>query len=212
MFRKAGVTREEGLKRLKECGLGSMPGGGAEIFDDEIRTALCPEKGPAELWLDMHEAAHKAGIPTNATILYGHIENESHRLSHLELLRNLQDRTGGFQAFIPLKFRKANNFLSELKELTRVEDMKTFAISRIFLDNIKNLKVYWPMIGREASRILLQCGANDIDGTIANSTKIYSMAGAEEQAPSMTVSELHEIIRGIGRLPVERDSLYNSLD
>lgn len=209
MIRKAGMTLEEGLKALREYGLGSIPGGGAEIFDEEIRKQICDDKSTSSLWLEIHETAHRTGIPSNATILYGHIENYGHRIDHLDRLRKLQDRTGGFNAFIPLKFRNANNKMEYLGEVSLVEDMKNFAVSRIFLDNIPHIKAYWPALGRESTQLALAFGVDDVDGTIDDTTRIYSMAGAEEQQPSMDTTAICDLISGAGYKPVERDTLYN---
>lgn len=210
MIEKAGLQTEEGLKYLKYCGLDSIPGGGAEIFDEDLRKMICPEKATSARWLEIHETAHKAGIPSNATMLYGHAENYSHRIDHLERLRHVQDRTGGFNAFIPLKYRKANNSMSHLGEVSLIEDLKNYAVSRIFLDNFQHIKAYWPMIGREGAQVSLSFGADDMDGTIDDTTRIYSMAGSEEK-PSMTTTELCNLIRKAGFVPVERDSLYTAL-
>jgi aminodeoxyfutalosine synthase len=149
------------------------------------------------------------GISSNATILYGHIEQYEHRIRHLLLLRNLQDRTGGFNAFIPLKFKNRNNELSYINESTVLDDMRNYAISRIFLDNFPHIKGYWPMIGKPMAQLSLSFGVDDLDGTIQDSTRIYSLAGSEEQSPSITVSEMKRIITQAGRDPVERDSLYH---
>jgi aminodeoxyfutalosine synthase len=158
--------------------------------------------------LRIHGIAHSLGIPTNATMLYGLKESYEHRIDHLNRLRDLQDRTGGFNAFIPLKFRKANNLYSSGKETTVVEDLKNFAISRIFLDNILHIKAYWPMIGKQIAQLSLHFGVDDLDGTIDDSTRIYSMAGAEEQNPAATMEELSEMIRSSGFIPAERNTLY----
>jgi len=165
MIRKSGLTLEQGLKTLKDYGLGSIPGGGAEIFDEEIRKHICDDKSTSSLWLEIHETAHMVGIPSNATILYGHIENYSHRIDHLDRLRNLQDKTGGFNAFIPLKFRKANNKMEYIGEVNLLEDMKNFAVSRIFLDNFPHIKAYWPALGKESTQLALAFGVDDVDGT-----------------------------------------------
>ncbi len=211
MIRKAGVSIDEGLRLLKEYGLDSIPGGGAEIFDEELRKQICDEKSSSGLWLDIHEAAHHAGIPTNATILYGHIETYAHRADHLNRLRELQDRTSGFNAFIPLKFRKENNKMAHIGEVSVIEDMKNFAVSRIFLDNIPHLKAYWPALGKETTQLSLAFGVDDVDGTIDDTTKIYSMAGVEEQKPVMGTEEICTLIKGAGFRPVERDTLYNTI-
>jgi aminodeoxyfutalosine synthase len=208
MCRMAGIGLEEGLQRLKDAGLQSMPGGGAEIFDEKIRAEICPDKATATEWLNIHRIAHTLGIPTNATMLYGLLENYSHRVDHLNRLRELQDKTHGFNAFIPLKFRNENNQYSKIKETTLVEDLKNYAVSRIFLDNIPHLKAYWPMIGKQAAQFALSFGVDDLDGTIDDSTKIYSMAGGEEN-PSATSSELVEMIHEAGMVAAERDTLYN---
>jgi aminodeoxyfutalosine synthase len=212
MIAKSGITIHEGLEQLKKYGLDSIPGGGAEIFDDEIRRRTCPEKTSAEKWLKIHETAHNLGIRSNATMLYGHIENFSHRIDHMARLRELQDRTGGFNAFIPLKYKKANNSMSYLGEVSMTEDLKNYAVSRIFLDNIPHIKAYWPMIGKEIAQISLLFGADDLDGTIDDTTRIYSMAGAEEKNPEMTTDEICTLIRDTGFVPVERDSLYNFIN
>ncbi|HNW73516.1 MAG TPA: CofH family radical SAM protein [Bacteroidales bacterium] len=209
MIRKSGMSIREGLQYLKACGLESIPGGGAEIFDETIRQQICSMKIPAHAWLEIHETAHLLGIPSNATILYGHIENYRQRIEHLAELRAVQDRTGGFNAFIPLKFRNGNNLMDAVQEVSVTEDMKMYAVSRIFLDNFRHLKAYWPAVGRQLARISLSFGVDDLDGTINDSTRIYSLAGAEDQNPVMTVSEMIELIREAGRLPVERDSFYN---
>lgn len=212
MSKKARMTNEEGLKRLKECGLDSLPGGGAEIFDPEIRQKVCNEKSSGRLWLDIHRTAHKLGLPSNATILYGHIETYKHRINHLEKIRELQDETDGFNAFIPLKFRNIGNKLSHIPEVSVVEDMRNFAVTRIFLDNIPHLKAYWVMLGKKYAQMSLAYGVDDLDGTIDDSTKIYSMAGVEETSPRMTVSEMIKIIENANLIPVERDSVYNELN
>src|SRR5258705_9524537 len=209
MFRKAKMTNEEGLTYLKNAGLDSLPGGGAEIFDAEIREKICADKVNTEGWLNIHEAAHKLGMHSNATMLYGHIENYSHRIDHMSRLRDLQDKTGGFNTFIPLKFRNKDNDMSNVNESSIVEDMKMYAVARIYLDNFSHLKAYWPMLGRQNAQLSLSFGVNDIDGTIDDSTKIYSMAGSEEQTPSMSTQELVTLIKQSKRVPVERDTLYN---
>jgi aminodeoxyfutalosine synthase len=209
MFRKAKMTNEEGLAYLKNAGLDSLPGGGAEIFDEQIREKICADKVNSEGWLKIHEAAHKLGMHTNATMLYGHIENYSHRIDHMRRLRSLQDKTGGFNTFIPLKFRNKDNDMSNVNESSIVEDMKMYAVARIYMDNFPHLKAYWPMLGRQNAQLSLSFGVNDIDGTIDDTTKIYSMAGAEEQNPSMTTEELVALIKQVKRRPVERGTLYN---
>jgi aminodeoxyfutalosine synthase len=209
MIAKTGITIREGLELLKDYGLDSIPGGGAEIFDKEIRNKICPEKTSSERWLEIHETAHKLGIRSNATMLYGHIENYVNRISHMERLRELQDKTGGFNAFIPLKFKKANNAMSYLGEVSIIEDLKNYAVARIFLDNIKHIKAYWPMTGKEIAQMSLLFGTDDLDGTVEGTTRIYSMAGAEEKNPEMTTDQICKLISDAGFVPVERDSLYN---
>lgn len=209
MIRKAGLTIEEGLKKLKAAGLDSIPGGGAEIFDKEIRDKICADKVDADGWLNIHRQVHLLGMHSNATMLYGHIENYAHRIDHMERLRQLQDETGGFNTFIPLKFRNGDNDMSHIAETGIQEDMKMYAMARIYLDNFPHLKAYWPMLGRENARLTLSFGVDDIDGTIDDSTKIYSMAGSEEQNPAMTSAELIALIQQAKREPVERDTLYN---
>lgn len=211
MFRKAKLTVEEGLQRMKDAGLQSLPGGGAEIFASEIREQICADKVDADGWLKIHETAHNLGMHTNATMLYGHIESYYHRVDHMSRLRALQDKTGGFNCFIPLKFRNKDNDMSAVPEVSTIEDMRLYAISRIFMDNIRNLKAYWPMLGRQSAQLTLSFGVNDLDGTIDDTTKIYSMAGSEEQTPSMSTEQLCDLITAVGRIPVERDTLYNEL-
>jgi len=209
MFRKAKLSVYEGMKKMHDAGLDSLPGGGAEIFHPDIRKEICDDKVDAEGWLKIHQAAHELGMHTNATMLYGHIEKYYHRVDHMRRLRDLQDKTNGFNTFIPLKFRNKNNDMSNVAESSIVEDMKMYAVARIYLDNFPHLKSYWPMLGRQSAQLSLSFGVNDIDGTIDDSTKIYSMAGSEEQNPSMTTEEIVTLIRQVKRVPVERDTLYN---
>lgn len=209
MFRKAKMSREEGLRLLKEAGLDSLPGGGAEIFDPTVREQICADKVDADGWLDIHATAHRLGMHSNATLLYGHVENYGHRIDHMERLRKQQDETGGFNTFIPLKFRNRDNEMSHIPEVSLIEDLKMYAVSRVYMDNFPHLKAYWPMLGRQQAQLTLSFGVNDIDGTIDDSTRIYSMAGSEEQSPTMSTDELVHLIRQAGRLPVERDTLYN---
>ena len=209
MFRKAKLSIEEGMKKIHQAGLDSLPGGGAEIFHPEIREQICDDKVDTNGWLHIHEAAHNLGMHTNATMLYGHIEKYRHRIDHMRRLRELQDRTNGFNTFIPLKFRNKDNDMSDVTESSIVEDMKMYAVARIYLDNFPHLKAYWPMLGRQNAQLSLSFGVNDIDGTIDDSTKIYSMAGSEEQNPAMTTEELVTLIKQVKRTPVERDTLYN---
>jgi len=209
MFRKAKLTNEEGVKVLKEAGLDSIPGGGAEIFDEEIREKICADKVDANGWLAIHEAIHNAGMHSNATMLYGHIENYEHRIDHMDRLRQLQDKTGGFNTFIPLKFRNKDNDMSHIPEVSLVEDLKMYSVARLYLDNFPHLKAYWPMLGRKNAQLTLSFGVDDIDGTIDDTTKIYSMAGAEEQKPEMSTEEIVTLIKQVKRRAVERDTLYN---
>ncbi len=209
MFRKAKLSRLDGMKLLHEAGLDSLPGGGAEIFNQEVREQICADKVDAAGWLDIHATAHQLGMHSNATMLYGHLEKYEHRIDHMEQLRSMQDKTKGFNTFIPLKFRNHDNEMSHIPEVSSIEDMKVYAISRIYLDNFNHIKAYWPMLGREQAQLTLSFGVNDIDGTIDDSTKIYSMAGSEEQTPSMTTEELVALIKQVGREAVERDTLYN---
>ena len=211
MIRKAGLTIEQGLQLLKEAGMESIPGGGAEIFAPEIRTQICPQKGSAEEWLELHRAAHKMGIDSNATMLYGHIESIEHRIDHLMRLRELQDSTGGINAFIPLKFRSANNAMSSVGETSVIDDLRTLAMSRLILDNVPHIKAYWVMYGKTTAELALAFGADDIDGTIEDSTKIYSMAGAADTRPTMTIEEIERMCATAGFRAVERDTHYNEI-
>lgn len=211
MFRKAKVSVEEGMRMAHEAGLDSLPGGGAEIFHPDIRTKICADKVDADGWLAIHKAAHQLGMHSNATLLYGHIESYWHRIDHMDRLRSLQDETGGFNTFIPLKFRNKDNDMQHVSESTIVEDMKMYAVSRLYLDNFPHLKAYWPMLGRKNAQLTLSFGVNDIDGTIDDTTKIYAMAGSEEQTPTMSTSDLVTLIKQVKRQPVERGTLYNEI-
>src|SRR5690554_750452 len=210
-IRKAKLSYKEGLQKMKDAGLQSLPGGGAEIFDTDVRAQICPDKVSGEGWLEIHQTAHELDMHTNATMLYGHVETYEHRIDHMERLRALQDQTKGFNCFIPLKFRNDNNDMSHINEVSIIEDLKTYAISRIYLDNIPHLKAYWPMLGRETAQMTLDYGVNDLDGTIDDTTKIYSMAGSEEQNPAMSSSEIEALIKEVRRTPIERDSVYNKI-
>ena len=209
MFRKANLSTEEGMKRAHEAGLDSLPGGGAEIFHPDIRNIICADKATGDQWLHIHRTAHHLGMHSNATLLYGHIEKAEHRIDHMERLRQLQDETKGFNTFIPLKFRNKDNDMHDVPESTMANDLKMYAISRLYLDNFPHVKAYWPMLGREIAQLTLSYGVNDIDGTIDDTTKIYSMAGSEEQTPVMTTEELVRLIKQAHRKPVERGTLYN---
>lgn len=211
IFKKEKISYEEGMALMLEAGLDSMPGGGAEIFHPEIRDQIAGGKCSGEEWLRIHEIWHDLGKKSNATMLYGHIESYFHRIDHLEKLRNLQDKTGGFQTFIPLKFRNKDNQLSHLKEVSALDDLRNYAVSRIYLDNFDHIKAYWPMIGRNMAQLSLSFGVDDIDGTIDDTTKIYSMAGSEEQTPSLSTRDLVNLIKAVGKNPLERDTLYNVL-
>lgn len=211
MIRKAGIPTEEGLAILKAAGMESIPGGGAEIFHEDVRREICPQKGSAEEWLALHAAAHRMGIHSNATMLYGHIENIAHRILHLLRLREQQDATGGFDAFIPLKFRAAHNSLSWAGETSVTDDMRTLAMSRLILDNVPHIKAYWVMYGKQNAELALSFGADDIDGTIEDSTKIYSMAGADDKRPRLTIEEIWKMCSAAGMRAVERDTHYNEI-
>ena len=209
MFRKAKVSIQEGMRLAHEAGLDSLPGGGAEIFHPDVRTIICDDKVDANGWLEIHQTAHELGMHSNATLLYGHIEKYEHRVDHMERLRQLQDKTKGFNTFIPLKFRNKDNEMHDVPESTMLEDLKMYAISRLYLDNFPHVKAYWPMLGRQVAQLTLSYGVNDIDGTIDDTTKIYSMAGSEEQNPAMTTLELVRLIKQAKRTPIERGTLYN---
>jgi aminodeoxyfutalosine synthase len=211
MFRKAKVSTEEGMRLAHEAGLDSLPGGGAEIFHPEIRTQICEDKVDADGWLHIHKTAHLLGMHSNATLLYGHIEKFWHRIDHMDRLRTLQDETGGFNTFIPLKFRNKDNDMSHVPESSIIEDMRMYAVSRLYMDNFPHIKAYWPMLGRQNAQLSLSFGVNDIDGTIDDSTKIYAMAGSEEQTPTMSTADLVTLIKQVKRQPVERGTLYNEI-
>lgn len=209
--KKSGLSLEAALRRLQEAGLGSLPGGGAEIFDPEVRRKIAGGKAPAPVWLEVHETAHGLGLFSNATMLYGHVERYRHRVDHMARLRDLQDRTGGFKAFIPLRYRNEANALSHLPEIPPEEDLRNYAVARLFLDNIPHLKAYWVMLGVELAVTSLDYGVDDLDGTVDDSTRIYSMAGGIRN-PALAGERLRELIRGKGREPVERNSAYESLE
>lgn len=211
IFNKSGITWREGISRLQAAGLGSIPGGGAEIFDKDIRRRICPEKCTGEEWLALHREAHHLGLTSNATMLFGHIESYAHRVAHILALRELQDETGGFNCFIPLKFRAAHNALGVHGEVSLLEVLRNYAVSRLLLDNIVHLKCYWPMLGKKNLPLALLYGVDDLDGTIGNSTQIYSMAGAQDNRPTATVEELEQMVRAEGFVPFERNSLYEKV-
>ena len=210
--KKAKIDYATGMKLMFDAGLGSIPGGGAEIFHPEVRREICDDKVDAEGWLHIHKVAHNLGMHSNATMLYGHIESFAHRIDHMDRLRKLQDETGGFNTFIPLKFRNKDNDMSHIPESTTIEDMKVYAVARLYLDNFPHIKAYWPMLGRKNAQLTLSFGVNDIDGTIDDTTKIYSMAGSEEQSPTMNTEQLVSLIKQVKRQPVERDTLYNEIN
>jgi aminodeoxyfutalosine synthase len=209
IFKKAKIDYATGMRLMKEAGLESIPGGGAEIFHPEVREVIAKDKCTGEQWLQIHKEWHKLGMRSNATMLYGHIERFEHRVDHMERLRQLQDKTGGFQTFIPLKFRNQHNQMENVPEVSVIEDLRNYAISRIYLDNFDHIKAYWAMISRQTAQLSLNFGVDDIDGTLDDTTKIYSMAGAEEQNPAMSTKELVNLIKQVRRKPIERDTLYN---
>ena len=212
MIDRSGLSIRDGLQVLIDAGMDAIPGGGAEIFDERIREQICPDKGSTAQWLAIHREAHLLGLKTNATMLYGHIESLEHRVDHLLRLRALQDETQGFNAFIPLKYRNYGNSLSAIGEVSVVEDLRTLAMSRLILDNVPHIKAYWVMYGKQTTELALSFGADDVDGTIDDTTKIYSMAGAEEQRPRMSVAEMRAMVERVGLRAVERDTLYNEID
>lgn len=197
------------LVQLKEAGLGSMPGGGAEIFHPEVRDKICEHKADANHWLDIHRTAHQLGIPTNCTMLYGHIEEPFHRIDHLVRLRELQDETGGFQTFIPLAFHPENTGLSHIKKPSSLMDLRTIAISRLMLDNVPHIKAYWIMLGIGTAQTALAYGADDLDGTVRHEL-IYHDAGATTPE-FLSVDRLTQLIREAGREPIERDTVYRQV-
>ena len=195
---------------LIDAGLGSMPGGGAEIFHPEVRDQLCEHKADAGNWLEIHRTAHRLGLRTNCTMLYGHVEKDYHRIDHLVRLRELQDETGGFQTFIPLAFHPENTGLSDIRKPSAAMDLRTMAISRLMLDNIDHMKAYWIMLGIETAQAALHYGADDLDGTVRHEL-IYHDAGAETPEV-LSVEALRQLIEEAGRDPVERDTLYHRID
>jgi aminodeoxyfutalosine synthase len=200
------------LAEFKDAGLGSLPGGGAEIFDAEIRDRICEHKADADAWIRIHREAHELGLRSNATMLYGHIEESRHRIDHLIRLRELQDETGGFQTLIPLAFHPDNTKLGEdhkIQKASGVMDLRTMAVSRLMLDNFPHIKAYWVMLGMKIAQIALSYGADDIDGTVVHE-KIYHDAGSDSPQ-EVTVAELRRLIEEAGRVPVERDTLYHEV-
>lgn len=205
----SGLSAKEVLLALKKSGLEMMPGGGAEIFAPEVRNVICPEKIPAERWLEIHELAHLNGVKTNATMLYGHIEKNEHKIAHLEAIRDLQEKTGGFLAFIPLSFHPENTFLNDLYPATGVDDLKTIAVSRIVLENVPHIKAYWVMLGEKTAQTALRFGADDLDGTIIKEN-ITHAAGATS-SEGLTVDTLVDFCKSAGLQAVERDAFYNEI-
>ncbi len=208
--RIASLSIEQVLERLKSAGLGSMPGGGAEILVEEVRQQICPEKISGARWLEIIRLAHLAGLKTNATMLYGHVEAPADRVAHMEMLRSLQDETGGFQAFIPLAFQPENSDLKlDIKGTSGLDDLKTLAIARIFLDNFDHIKAYWVMLGEKIAQVSLAFGVNDLDGTVVEE-KIGHDAGAKSPQ-ALTRDDIIRLIKKADRIPVERDTLYNRI-
>src|SRR3954453_6181461 len=205
----ARLSIEDVLRKLVDAGLGSLPGGGAEIFHPEVREEICGAKASTESWLEVHRTAHRLGLHSNATMLYGHIDKPKHRIDHMIRLRELQDETGGFQTFIPLAFHPDNSRMDEIPKPSGVMDLKTMAISRLMLDNFPHIKAYWVMLGIKTAQVALAFGADDIDGTVVHE-KIYHEAGAETPQ-ELTVAELRRFLEEAGRVPVERDTLYHEI-
>jgi aminodeoxyfutalosine synthase len=198
------------LKELIDAGLGSLPGGGAEIFHTEVREQICGAKASTESWLNVHRTAHRLGLHSNATMLYGHIDKPHHRIDHLVRLRELQDETGGFQTFIPLAFHPDNSQMASIPKPSGLMDLKVMAISRLMLDNFPHIKAYWVMLGLKTAQIALSFGADDLDGTVVHE-KIYHEAGAQTPQEA-TVAEIRRLIAEAGRVPVERDTLYHRVE
>ena len=203
------LSIQEVLIALREAGLDSLPGGGAEIFAEETRNKVCPGKLSAEGWLNVHQQAHELGIPTNATMLYGHLETVADRVDHLIRLREQQDKSGGFATFIPLAFHPANTRMAYLPSTSGLTDLRNIAASRLMLDNFPHIKAYWIMIGMKTAQVALSFGADDIDGTVTEE-KITHMAGASTPE-AVTVEEITRLIEEAGRIPIERDTLYNEV-
>ena len=203
---KYGMTYEEVLKHLMEAGLGSLPGGGAEIFADRVRKKICRDKASADEWLDVHRVAHKLGLKSNCTMLYGTIETAEERVDHLIRLRSLQDETNGFQVLIPLAFHNEGNRMERLPAPTAVDDLRVIAVSRLMLDNIPHVKAYWVMLGIKTAQTALLCGANDIDGTVTEE-KIFHMAGSHSP-DALALSDIRHLITAAGLEPQERTTTY----
>ncbi len=211
MSKLSGLAHEQVLGRLKEAGLGSLPGGGAEVFADRVRRLVAPGKEHPDEWFDVHRKAHALGIPTHCTMLYGHVETYEERVDHWLRLRDLQDETGGFLAFIPLAFHPENTVFERRgwKHTTGADDLKMIAVSRLMLDNIPNVKAYWIMMGLPLTQVALHFGANDVQGTVVRE-EIFHAAGARTET-EQKVDELVRVIKAAGRIPVQRDTLYNEL-
>jgi aminodeoxyfutalosine synthase len=207
--RVTGRSTKDLIAEMKDVGLGSLPGGGAEIFHPDIRPQICEYKADADDWLRIHREAHELGLHSNATMLYGHIEKIEHRLDHLIRLRELQDITGGFQTFIPLAFHPANTRLSHLPKASGLMDLRTMALSRLMLDNFPHVKAYWVMLGIQIAQVAQSYGADDLDGTVVHE-KIYHDAGSDSPQ-ELTVIEIRRLIEEAGRVPVERDTLYHEI-
>jgi aminodeoxyfutalosine synthase len=207
--RLTGRPTRDILAEFKDAGLGSLPGGGAEIFHPEVRDKICEHKADADAWIRIHREAHQLGLRSNATMLYGHIEEARHRIVHLIRLRELQDETGGFQTFIPLAFHPDNTRLAHITKPSGLMDLKTMAISRLMLDNFPHIKAYWIMLGIKTAQVALSFGADDIDGTVVHE-KIYHDAGSDSPQ-ELTVAEIRRLIEEAGRIPVERDTLYHEV-
>jgi aminodeoxyfutalosine synthase len=208
-MRLTGRPLEDIMQEFKDAGLGSLPGGGAEIFHPEVRDKICEHKADADQWIKIHRTAHQLGLRSNATMLYGHIENAHHRIDHMIRLRELQDETGGFQTFIPLAFHPENTKLEHIPKPTGLMDLKTMAISRLMLDNFQHIKAYWVMLGIKTAQISLSYGADDLDGTVVHE-KIYHDAGSDSPQ-ELSVTEIRRLIEEAGRIPVERDTLYHEV-
>ena len=204
------LSIREVIQRLIDAGLGSLPGGGAEIFHPEVREKICDAKASTETWLEVHRTAHQLGLNSNATMLYGHIDRPLHRIDHMIRLRELQDETGGFQTFIPLAFHPDNSRMDEIPKPSGLMDLKTMAISRLMLDNFPHIKAYWVMLGIKTAQVALAFGADDLDGTVVHE-KIYHEAGAETPQ-EITVNEIRRLIVEAGRVPIERDTLYRRVE
>jgi aminodeoxyfutalosine synthase len=207
---KFAMTHEQVLRRLMAAGLGSLPGGGAEILHADVRRRIATDKANGDEYLAAHRAAHRLGLPSNCTMLYGHIETFEHRVDHLLQLRALQDETGGFQCFIPLAFHNENNSLRKLPEPTAVDSLRTLAVSRLLLDNIPHIKAYWVSMGVGTAQLGLRFGADDLDGTIVHES-IYHSAGSRVPM-ALSRDELIRLIREAGRVPIERDTLYGVIE